>query len=93
MLNNNIYYNYVKWPMTWLSSCGEHLGVSKVSSAGGNELGFVDSDTEVENILGKQSRNVRSLCPVLTVGCLLLDWGPSVHDPVQEQCWALDLVR
>ena len=39
------------------------LGVSTVL-AGGNELGLVESDAERETVLGRQSKNVHSRCPI-----------------------------
>ena len=46
-----------------VSSSGEHHGVSSVS-AGGNELGLVEGDAEGESVLGRQSKNVHSRCPI-----------------------------
>ena len=45
-----------------VSSFSEHIGEYTVLT-GGNEPGLVGSVAEVESVLGKQSRNVRSHCP------------------------------
>ena len=71
-----------------VSSYGELLGVSTVS-AGGNELGLVNSDAVGESVLGRESKNVRSRYPICNRWMI---GPPPRYGPVRD-CEALDLFR